>query len=55
MWKQAIFYLPEWTVFMQGFIAFFIPYMLSRFFKWLYTSKEENEMADIEDETKLES
>jgi len=55
MWKKAVFYFPEWTVLMQGLIAFLIPYLISRFHKWIgNSSKEENEMADIKDDTKVE-
>lgn len=41
MWKMVLFYLPDWKVFMQGFIAFVVPYVLSRFFKWIHHSKED--------------
>jgi len=55
MWKKMIFYFPEWTVFLQGFIAFLVPYGIAKIYKWICTAKEENEMADIKDETKLRS
>lgn len=41
MWKMVLSYLPDWKVFMQGFIALVIPYMISRFFKWIHNSKED--------------
>ncbi|WHY57076.1 hypothetical protein [Peribacillus simplex] len=41
MWKTIVSYLPEWQVFIQAFIAFVIPFVISELFKWLRTSKDE--------------
>ncbi|WP_260445673.1 MULTISPECIES: hypothetical protein [Metabacillus] len=41
MWKMVYSYLPDWKVFLQGFIAFFVPFAISRFFKWARTLEEE--------------
>ncbi|MET4560364.1 hypothetical protein ABIA69_001508 [Lysinibacillus parviboronicapiens] len=41
MWGILVSYFPEWKVFMQGFIVFFIPYIISRVFNWISTSKED--------------
>ncbi|WP_340451221.1 hypothetical protein [Peribacillus butanolivorans] len=41
MWKTIVSYLPDWQVFIQAFIAFFIPYVISRLFNWIRTSEEE--------------
>ncbi|PFP28586.1 hypothetical protein COJ96_13695 [Bacillus sp. AFS073361] len=41
MWKNIVSYLLDSIVFMQVFIAFFIPCSISRFFSWISTSKEE--------------
>lgn len=42
MFGMIVSYFPEWQVLMQGFIAFFIPYMISRVFNWISTSKEDS-------------
>ncbi|MGE7687404.1 hypothetical protein [Peribacillus simplex] len=41
MWKTIVFYLPEWQVFIQAFIAFVIPYSIGKLFNWLRNSKDE--------------
>ncbi|PGY07939.1 hypothetical protein COE25_21560 [Bacillus sp. AFS031507] len=35
MWNSIVSYLPDWKVFIQAFIVFFIPYMIFRFFNWI--------------------
>ncbi|MDQ0247363.1 spore germination protein [Bacillus fengqiuensis] len=41
MWKTMVSYLPDWQVFMQAVIVFFVPYVISRFFKWISKLEEE--------------
>ncbi|WP_425388169.1 hypothetical protein [Ectobacillus panaciterrae] len=41
MWKTMVSYLPDWKVFMQALIVFFIPYVIAKFFSWIRTSEEE--------------
>jgi hypothetical protein len=41
MLKTIISYIPSWQVFIQTFIVFFIPYLMSKLFNWIQTSKEE--------------
>jgi len=41
MWKTIVSYLPEWQVFIQAFIVFVIPYLISKLFNLLHTSKDE--------------
>ncbi|HWL26522.1 MAG TPA: hypothetical protein VNR38_22665 [Ureibacillus sp.] len=41
MEKSMVSYLPEWQVFMQALMVFFIPYIISRLFNWTRTSEEE--------------
>ncbi|GED18230.1 hypothetical protein AMI01nite_62210 [Aneurinibacillus migulanus] len=41
MWRSIVSYLPGWKVFVQAFIVFFVPYVISRFFEWVRTSEEE--------------
>lgn len=35
MWKTIVSFLPDWQVFMQAFIIFFIPYLFSRLFNYI--------------------
>lgn len=53
MWKMVVFYLPDWKVFLQAFIAFSIPYVISRFFKWISNQRriDENETKENKDQT----
>ncbi|WP_280637198.1 hypothetical protein [Alkalihalobacillus sp. BA299] len=41
MWKAIVSYLPDWIVFIQAFITFFIPFVISKFFNWIRTLEEE--------------
>ncbi|WP_275296735.1 hypothetical protein [Brevibacillus choshinensis] len=41
MWKAALSVLPDWTVFVQAFIVILVPYLITRFIKWIHTSLEE--------------
>jgi hypothetical protein len=41
MLKTIISYIPSWPVFFQTFIVFFIPYLMTKLFNWIQTSKEE--------------
>ncbi|PFN98093.1 hypothetical protein COJ85_21475 [Bacillus sp. AFS076308] len=41
MWKAIVSYLPDWSVFMQAFMACIIPYAISRFFKWIRQTEDE--------------
>jgi len=41
MWKTIVSYLPEWQVFIQAFIVFVVPYLISKLFNLLRTSKDE--------------
>ncbi|MGM0875144.1 MAG: hypothetical protein ACQEWV_10120 [Bacillota bacterium] len=41
MWKMVVSYLPDWKVFIQGFIVFIIPLVISRFFNWVRSLEEE--------------
>ena len=53
MWKMVVFYLPDWKVFLQSLIAFSIPYVISRFFKWISHQRriDENETKENKDQT----
>ncbi|MGG0188624.1 MULTISPECIES: hypothetical protein [Bacillus] len=41
MWKMIVSYLPEWKVFGQAFIVFFIPYVISKIFSWIHSLEDE--------------
>ncbi|PEK24546.1 hypothetical protein CN694_15350 [Bacillus wiedmannii] len=41
MWDMIVLYVPEWKVFIQAFIALFVPYIFSRFFSWIRTLEKE--------------
>ncbi|PFA21627.1 hypothetical protein CN373_12435 [Bacillus cereus] len=41
MWKTLVSYLPDWKVFVQAFIVFFVPYVISRIFSWIRTLEKE--------------
>ncbi|PET69485.1 hypothetical protein CN533_23110 [Priestia megaterium] len=41
MWKSIVSYLPEWPVFIQAFMVFVIPYIISKLFSWIRNSEEE--------------
>ncbi|MGM7723565.1 hypothetical protein [Metabacillus sp. Hm71] len=41
MWKTVVSYLPDWKIFVQGLIALFVPFVISRFFNWVRTFEEE--------------
>lgn len=40
MWNIITFYLPDWQIFMQGFIAFIIPVVISKIFDCIQTLEE---------------
>ncbi len=42
MWKNIISYLPDWTVFVQGFIVFLVPFVISEIVAWIRTSKDDS-------------
>ncbi|WP_225340388.1 spore germination protein [Lysinibacillus capsici] len=40
MWEKVISYMPHWQVFLQGFLAFFIPYLIYKLFHvFLFVNK----------------
>lgn len=40
MWEKMISYMPHWQVFLQGFLAFFIPYLIYKLFHvFLFVNK----------------
>ncbi|MED4784383.1 hypothetical protein [Brevibacillus choshinensis] len=41
MWKSTLASLPDWSVLVQAFIVFLVPYLISRMIKWIHTSMEE--------------
>lgn len=41
MLKTVFSYIPPWQVFVQTFIVFFIPYLISKLLNWIQTTKEE--------------
>ncbi|PDZ73327.1 hypothetical protein COL53_04945 [Bacillus pseudomycoides] len=41
MLKMLVSYLPDWKVFVQTFIVFFVPYVTSRVFSWIRTLEKE--------------
>lgn len=54
MWEKILSYIPEWKVFMQGFIVFFIPYIIFKLFNGLVSEQKMNddEMMEIKGQTK---
>lgn len=54
MWEKILAYIPEWKVFMQGFIVFFIPYIILKLFNGIVSKQEMNndEMVNIKGQTK---
>ncbi|MCL1695102.1 spore germination protein [Lysinibacillus sp. BPa_S21] len=53
MWGKILSYIPEWKVFMQGFIVFFIPYIIFKLFNGIVSKQKthEDEMKEINDQT----
>ena len=49
MWKTIVSYLPEWQVFIQAFIVFFIPNLISKLFNRFATQRmsDENESLSL--------
>lgn len=41
MFKKIVSLLPSYMIFIQGIIAFIVPYALSKLFKWLHTIEKE--------------
>nr|WP_295970147.1 hypothetical protein [uncultured Bacillus sp.] len=42
MWKTIVFSIPDWKIFVQAVVALIIPYMISRFFKWIRTAEDDS-------------
>ena len=53
MWEKILSYIPEWKVFMQGFIVFFIPYIIFKLFNGIASKQKmnEDEMLKIKGQT----
>lgn len=47
MWEKIISYIPEWKVFMQGFIVFFIPYIIFKLFNGLVSKQNTNDDESV--------
>ncbi|MGE7861490.1 hypothetical protein ACQKOA_10555 [Bacillus mobilis] len=41
MWETIIVYFPKWKIFLQAFIVFVIPYVVSKFFSWIRQLEKE--------------
>ncbi|WP_036075632.1 spore germination protein [Lysinibacillus boronitolerans] len=49
MWEKVISYMPHWQVFLQGFLAFFIPYLIYKLFHvFLFVNKSNGKIEMIE-------
>lgn len=51
MWERIIFYIPHWQVFMQGFLAFIIPFLIFKLFNGLILEKKKNGKIDMKEYT----
>lgn len=49
MWEKVISYVPHWQVFFQGFLAFFIPYLIFKLFNGFFIVKKGNGKIDIKE------
>ncbi|PKU52217.1 MULTISPECIES: spore germination protein [Lysinibacillus] len=49
MWEKMISYVPHWQVFFQGFLAFFIPYLIFKLFHGFLIVKKGNGKIDIKE------
>lgn len=47
MWGKVVSYIPEWGVFLQGFLVFLIPYILYKLFNGLILHRKKNGMLEI--------
>jgi len=43
MWKNIVYFLPDWQVIMQAIIIFLIPYLISRLFIWIRENVNQTE------------
>ncbi|MFJ7920480.1 spore germination protein [Lysinibacillus fusiformis] len=51
MWEKIISYIPHWQVFMQGFLAFIIPFLIFKLFNGLILEKKKNGKIDMKEYT----
>lgn len=51
MWERVISYIPQWQVFMQGFLAFVIPFLIFKLFNGLILEKKNNGKIDMKEYT----
>ncbi|WP_155591818.1 spore germination protein [Lysinibacillus cavernae] len=50
MWEKVISYVPHWQVFMQGFLAFLIPFLIFKLFNGFLLVKKNNGKIDIKEQ-----
>jgi len=51
MWENLISYMPHWQVFMQGFVAFIIPFLIFKLFNGLLLEKKKNGKIEMKEYT----
>ncbi|WP_336635488.1 spore germination protein [Lysinibacillus fusiformis] len=51
MWEKIISYIPHWQVFMQGFLAFIIPFLIFKLFNGVILEKKKNGKIDLKEYT----
>ncbi|WP_342441114.1 spore germination protein [Lysinibacillus sp. FSL K6-0075] len=49
MWEKIISYMPHWQVFLQGFLAFFIPYLIYKLFHVFLFVNKSNGKIDMKE------
>lgn len=55
MWEKVISYMPHWQVFLQGFLAFFIPYLIYKLFHvFLFVNKSNGKIEMKENSEQVE-